>query len=188
MPADPARALDARRPQRDSATSRNGIARRAIADKKIEAVAAALARATRPVAHPPRPARGSAQRPDFGLGRREVGPPPNWDATVTAPLLGARGPKGPRAPHARSNQLFGDAKASAAQLALLQGPRRARSIATPRNPPRAFARDAYAAVAPGHPRPPRRGAPLRRDAIRALAAFDDNRRRASSPRSATPSL
>jgi hypothetical protein len=139
-----------------------------VANDKIEAVATALSRATRPAA---RLALLEGQRHGLtSLGRREVDPPANRDTTVTT-LSSANDAK-VRELLTQIGQLFGDAKASAAQLALLQD--RAAPLAQRREILLAFARDAYAAALPTT-LAPLDEEPLRRDAIRALAAFDHNR-------------
>ena len=104
------------------------------------------------------------------LGRREVDRPANRDTTVTT-LSSANDAK-VRELLTQIGQLFGDAKASAAQLALLQD--RAAPLAQRREILLAFARDAYAAALPTA-LAALDEEPLRRDAIRALAAFDHNR-------------
>jgi putative membrane-bound dehydrogenase-like protein len=144
------------------------IARRATVDNQAEAVAAAIGAANRPAAQL---ALLEGLRDGVrSLGRRETTAPRNWAAVEAALAAGADAAR--REVLAQVGQLFGDARAAAAQLSVLQDPaaatdRRREALA-------AFARDAYApalpvAVAllddPG----------LRREAIRALAAFDSPR-------------
>ena len=102
------------------------------------------------------------------LGRNAVTKPKNWDEAFAA--LNATSDAKLTDFTAQIGQLFGDTKAAAAQLAVLKDPaapiERRRQILT------AFARDAYAAALPvvlsllDEPA-------VRRDAIRALASFDD---------------
>ncbi len=144
------------------------IARRAVAGKAIEAVAGSLVNAPRLAA---RRALIEGLRDGLtSLGRREVGPPKNWDAAASA--IAATGDAGLRDVLTQVSQLFGDAKASAAQLATLQD--RAAPVEQRREILRAFARDSYAAALPAV-LALLDEAPVRRDAIRALAAFDDAR-------------
>ena len=144
------------------------IARRATAAKQLEAIAAVLVNAT---GRATRQALLEGLRDGLtALGRREATAPNNWPAAETA--LQASGDAALRDLATQIGQLFGDAKAAAAQLATMQdtsaGPERRREIL------QGFARDAYAPALPAtlvlldDPA-------LRRDAIRALAAFDDPR-------------
>ena len=144
------------------------IARRAIAAKQLEPVAATLLSNT-----------DLALRLQLlegvrdglkSLGRNVVTKPKNWDEAFAA--LDATKDAKLTDFTAQIGQLFGDAKAAAAQLAVLKDTaapiERRRQILT------AFARDAYAAALPvvlsllDEPS-------IRRDAIRALASFDDPR-------------
>lgn len=167
VPADTARALDLAA-RSEIPLVAQFIARRAVAAKDIEAVAGALVGATRLAA---RIALLEGLRDGLtSLGRREVGPPKNWES-ATAALTATNDPK-LRELIAQIGQLFGDAKASAAQLALLQD--RTASIEQRREILRAFARDSYLAALPATLSLLDEAA-LRRDAIRSLAAFDDAR-------------
>jgi len=142
------------------------IARRAIAAKQLEPVAATLLSNT-----------DLALRLQLlegvrdglkSMGRNVVTKPKNWDEAFAA-LDAAKDAKLTDF-SAQIGQLFGDAKAADAQLAVLKDTaapiERRRQILT------AFARDAYAAALPvvlsllDEPA-------VRRDAIRALASFDD---------------
>ena len=142
------------------------IARRATAAKQLEPVAATLLRNT-----------DLALRLQLlegvrdglkSLGRNVVTKPKNWDEAFAA-IDAAKDAK-LNDFIAQIGQLFGDAKAAEAQLAVLKDTaapiERRRQILT------AFARDAYAAALPvvlsllDEPA-------VRRDAIRALASFDD---------------
>jgi putative membrane-bound dehydrogenase-like protein len=163
VPADPARALALASQSRLALVSQF-IARRATADKKLEAVVAALGAATQPAA---RLSLLEGLRDGLtALGRRAVEAPANWSAVEAT--LTRNAPPVLAGLLTQVGQFFGDAKATAAQLAAL------RDAATPADKRRevlaAFARDAYA---------PARDlalallddAALRRDALRALAAF-----------------
>ncbi len=162
--ADTARALDLAARSAIPLVSQF-IARRAIAGKQLEAVVAALASGT-----------GSARLALLeglrdgltSLGRREANPPKNWDATAAA-LTGAGDAK-LRDLLPQISQLFGDAKASAAQLATLQD--RTAPVERRRDILHGFARDSYAPALPVTIALLDE-VPLRRDALRALAAFDD---------------
>ena len=142
------------------------IARRATAAKQLEPVAATLLSNT-----------DLALRLQLlegvrdglkSLGRNAVTKPKNWDEAFAA-IDAAKDAK-LNDYIAQIGQLFGDAKAAEAQLAVLKDTaapiERRRQILT------AFARDAYAAALPvvlsllDEPA-------VRRDAIRALASFDD---------------
>jgi putative membrane-bound dehydrogenase-like protein len=142
------------------------IARRAIADRKLEPVAATLLSNT-DLALRLQLLEG-ARDGLKSLGRNAVTKPQIWDEAF-ATLEATRDAKLTEFT-AQIGQLFGDAKAADAQLAVLKDPaapiERRRQILT------AFARDAYAAALPvvlsllDEPA-------VRRDAIRALASFDD---------------
>ncbi|HEY1110548.1 MAG TPA: PVC-type heme-binding CxxCH protein [Opitutaceae bacterium] len=143
----------------------NFIARRATAAKQLDAIAASLA--TAPAAA--RRALLEGLRDGLvSLGRRESGAPANWDAAATA--LAKSDDPAIKQLTAQIGQLFGDAKAAAAQLATLQD--KAAPAAQRREILQTFARDAYAPAQPiavallDDPA-------LRRDAIRALASYDD---------------
>ena len=145
------------------------IARRATAARELETVAGAL------IIHTTAPAARLAILEGLrdgltSFGRREVGPPKNWQAAATA-LAGTNDAK-LRELLAQVSQLFGDAEASAAQLAILQD--HTAPVERRREILLAFARDSYAAALPAA-LSLLDEAPLRRDAIRALAAFDDAR-------------
>jgi putative membrane-bound dehydrogenase-like protein len=144
------------------------VARRATAEKQLAPVAAAIAAASSIRAQT---ALLEGLRDGLkSLGRREVSAPANWPAAESA--IKSRGDATTRELATQIGQLFGDAKASAAQLAAL----RDAGTALPRRRDilQAFARDAYVPALPVM-----LGlldeAALRRDAIAALAAFDDRR-------------
>jgi putative heme-binding domain-containing protein len=145
----------------------NYIARRATAAKRTDAVVAALASAQGPAL---RPLLEGLRDGLATLGPRDAIAPANWSAVE--PQLTAGAGDGVRDLVGQIGQLFGDAKAAAAQLALLQD----RSVATERRREilQAFVRNGTAAAVPAVI-----GlldeAVLRRDAIRALASFDDGR-------------
>ena len=141
------------------------IARRAVAAKQLEPVAAALLSNT-----------DLALRLQLvegvrdglkSLGRNGVTKPKNWDEAFAA--LDATKDAKLTDFTAQIGQLFGDAKAADAQLAVLKD--KAAPIERRRQILTAFARDAYAAALPvvmsllDEPA-------IRRDAIRALASFD----------------
>jgi putative membrane-bound dehydrogenase-like protein len=141
------------------------IARRAIAAKQLEPVAAALLSNT-----------DLALRLQLvegvrdglkSLGRNGVTKPKNWDEAFAA--LDATKDAKLADLTAQIGQQFGDAKAADAQLAVLKD--KAAPIERRRQILTAFARDAYAAALPvvmsllDEPA-------IRRDAIRALASFD----------------
>lgn len=163
VPAEPGRALALAERSRLSLVSRF-IARRATVDQRLEAVVGALAAAAPTDA---RQAMLEGLRDGLiSLGRRAVQAPTNW-AAVEADLARAASPAFASL-LTQVSQFFGDAKATAAQLAAL------RSAATPLEQRReilaAFARDGYA--------PARElaltllnDATLRRDALRALASL-----------------
>jgi putative heme-binding domain-containing protein len=143
-------------------------ARRAVAAQQLEAVAATLATSSSLTT---RLALLQGLRDGLAsLGRRETSPPKNWD-TASAALL-ATGDAKLRDLLTQVSQLLGDTKAAAAQLALLQD--RTAPVERRRDILRGFARDAYAESLPTT-LSLLDEAPLRRDAIRALAAFDDAR-------------
>jgi putative heme-binding domain-containing protein len=143
------------------------VARRATAAKQIDAIVDAVAAAKGAA----RVALLEGLRDGLtSLGRREVSAPRNWAAAEATLLAGADAAL--RDLVTRIGQLFGDAKASAAQLASLKDAsvvvERRREIL------QSFARDSYApALAPTIALLD--DAALRRDAIRALGAFDSPR-------------
>ena len=141
------------------------IARRAVAEKQFEAIAAALTTSPAPLALLEGLRDGLTS-----LGRREASAPKNWES-ASAALTKTDNPK-IRELLTGVNQLFGDTKATAAQLAILQD--RTAPVDRRRDILRGFARDAYAGSLPAT-LALLDEAPLRRDAIRALAAFDDSR-------------
>ena len=144
------------------------IARRAVANKQLQAIAATLVSTSRPA---PRLALLEGLRAGLAsLGRREASAPSNWDAAVSA--LNATGDAKVRELVTQVSQLFGDAKAFAAQLAILQD--RSASADRRREILHGFARDVYVEGLPVI-LSLLDEAPLLRDAIRALAAFDDPR-------------
>ena len=142
------------------------IARRAIAAKKLEPVAAALLSNT-DLAQRLRMVEGVRDGLK-SLGRHEVTKPKNWDEAFAS--LDAMKDAKLSDFSAQIGQLFGDAKAAASQLAVLKD--KAAPIERRRQILAAFARDAYAAALPvvlsllDEPT-------VCRDAIRALASFDD---------------
>ncbi len=165
VPADPTRALAlATRSAMPQLT--RWLTRRAVAAGQLETIAATLGT----------PAAATVRLPLLeglrdglaALGRREARAPANW-ADATAPLAPLADPK-LRELLTQVNQLFGDARAFAAQLAALQD--RSATVERRREILRAFARDGYAEALPVT-LALLDEAPLRRDAIRALAAFDD---------------
>lgn len=142
------------------------VARRATAAKQLEPVMDALAS---PIGTGVRRALLEGVRDGLNsLGRRELSAPANWAAAETA--LRAETDTGVRDLVTQVAQLFGDAKATAAQLATLQDPGAA--VDRRREILRDFARDAYAAALPATIKL-LDDAELRRDAIRALAAYED---------------
>jgi len=165
--ADPARALDlATRSELPLVTQ--FIARRATAAKRLEAVAAAVARGP---ALPLRAELLQGLRDGLGgLGRREILAPASWPAAEKAAAAGADSRV--RELLLQIGQRFGDAQAAEAQLATLRdagaGAERRREIL------QGFARDAYAPAVPAI-LALLDETPLRRDALRAAAAFEDNR-------------
>jgi putative membrane-bound dehydrogenase-like protein len=167
VPADPARALAlATRSALPQLT--RWITRRAVAAGQLEAIASTLTSAG---AASTRLALLEGLRDGLAaLGRREARAPANW-ADSTAPLAAVADAK-LRELLTQVNQLFGDARAFAAQLAVLQD--RSASVERRHEILRAFARDGYAEALPAT-LALLDEAPLRRDAIRALAAFDDPR-------------
>ncbi len=166
VPADPTRALAlATRSAMPQLT--RWLTRRAVAAGQLETIAATLGT----------PAAATVRLPLLeglrdglaALGRREARAPANW-ADATAPLAAAVADAKLRELLTQVNQLFGDARAFAAQLAALQD--RSATVERRREILRAFARDGYAEALPVT-LALLDEAPLRRDAIRALAAFDD---------------
>jgi putative heme-binding domain-containing protein len=142
------------------------IARRAIAAKQFDAVAAALVDNTDPAL---RITLLEAMRDGLKtLARNEVVPPKNWSAAVAA--LTATNDQNLRNLITQISQIFGDSDAMATQLATLKD--RAAPVERRREILLAFARDSVAAALPVV-LSMLDEAPLRRDAIRALAAFDD---------------
>jgi putative heme-binding domain-containing protein len=142
------------------------IARRAIAAKQFDAVAAALVDNTDPAL---RIRLMEAMRDGLKtLARNEVVPPKNWSAAVAA--LTATNDQNLRNLITQISQIFGDSDAMATQLATLKD--RAAPVERRREILLAFARDSVAAALPVV-LSMLDEAPLRRDAIRALAAFDD---------------
>ena len=142
------------------------IARRAIAAKQSEAVAVSLLNNTDINL---RLALLEGMRDGLkSLGRKNVEPPRNWEATVAA--LTAINDAKLHNFIAQIGQLFGDAKAAASQLAVLQD--RTAPVDRRREILLAFARDSFTAALPVT-FSLLDEAPLRRDAIRALASFDD---------------
>lgn len=142
------------------------IARRAIAAKQLEPVAATLLGNPDPAL---RLQLLEGVRDGLkSLGRNVVTKPKNWDEAFAALDATKDAKLGDFT--AQIGQIFGDAKAAEAQLAVLKDP--AAPIGRRRQILTAFARDAYAAALPvvlsllDEPA-------VRRDAIRALASFDD---------------
>lgn len=165
--AEPARALALAAASRLPLVTRF-IARRATAAQAFDAVLAAIPAATGGAA---RHTLLEGFRDGLGaFGRREVAAPPAWPA-LAAKLAGGSDPAS--AALARQiSQLFGDPAANAAQLALLRE----------RRAPAERRREALQSLARDGHRPALDpilgllGEPgLRRDAIRALAEFDDER-------------
>lgn len=142
------------------------IARRATAAKQLESVAETLAAPTTPGVR--RALLEGVRDGVNSLGRREVSAPRNWAAVESA--LRGETDGTVRELLTQVAQLFGDARATAAQLATLG------DAAAPadrrREILRDFARDAYAPALPVTIRL-LEDAAVRRDAIRALAAYDD---------------
>ena len=144
------------------------FARRAVAVAQLEAVAATLTTTTSLTA---RVALLEGLRDGLAsLGRRAATAPKNWDAASAA--LIATGDVTLRDLLTQVSQLLGDAKASASQLAILQD--RTAPVERRRDILRGFARDVYVEALPATLSLLDEAA-LRRDAIRALAAFDDAR-------------
>lgn len=142
------------------------IARRAIAAKQFDAVAAALVDNTDPAL---RITLMEAMRDGLKtLARNEVVPPKNWSAAVAA--LTATNDQNLRNLITQISQIFGDSNAMATQLATLKD--RAAPVERRREILLGFARDSVAAALPVV-LSMLDEAPMRRDAIRALAAFDD---------------
>ena len=167
VPVDAPRALDlAARSAIPQLTQ--WFARRAVAAQQLEAVAATLATSSSLTT---RLALLQGLRDGLAsLGRRAATAPKNWDATSAA--LVASGDAKLRELVTQVSQLLGDTKASASQLAMLQD--RTAPVERRRDILRSFARDAYVESLPAT-LSLLDEAPLRRDAIRALAAFDDPR-------------
>ncbi len=144
------------------------IARRATAGRQLEVVAAALTSSAA--------ARVSVQRPLLeglrdglaGFGRRELTAPKNWGAVDAA--LAATSDTAVRTLLTEIGQFFGDAKATAAQLATLRDA--SAPVERRREILHAFARDGYGPALPDAIAL-LDDARLRRDAIRALAGFDN---------------
>jgi putative heme-binding domain-containing protein len=144
------------------------FARRAVAAQQLEAVAATLAASSSPTT---RLALLQGLRDGLtSLGRRETSPPKNWGTTAAA--LVATGDAKLRELVTQVSQLLGDTQAAASQLAVLQD--RTAPVERRRDILRGFARDAYVESLPAT-LSLLDETPLRRDAIRALAAFDDPR-------------
>lgn len=161
--ADPAKAL-ALASQSKLPLVSQFIARRATAGKQLDVIAAALAANS-----PARAALLAGLRDGLaGLGQRTTTAPANWDAVETALLAGSD--VALRNLALQVGQLFGNAKAAEVQLAVLADKsapdERRREVLI------GFARDSFAPALPSvlalldEPA-------LRRDAIRALASFDD---------------
>ena len=144
------------------------FARRAAAAQQLEAVAATLATSSSPTT---RLALLQGLRDGLAsLGRRETSPPKNWGTAAAA--LVATGDATVRELVTQVSQLLGDTQAAASQLAILQD--RTAPVERRRDILRGFARDAYVESLPAT-LSLLDETPLRRDAIRALAAFDDPR-------------
>ncbi len=165
--AEPARAL-ALAAQGALPRLQQFAARRATAARELDAVAAAIGTA-----------RGAELREALlegfrdglaGLGRREAAAPANWETTASALQQGVT-PR-IRALLLEIGQRFGDAQAAAAQLAILQNP--AAEAGRRREILAAFARDAYVPAVPAVIAL-LDDAALRRDALRAAAAFEDRK-------------
>jgi len=165
VPADPARALDLAARSALPLVSQF-VVRRAVAASQLESVAAVLAGDLTPATR--LHLLGGLRDGLAALGRRESTPPKNW-AAAEAALATSVDPK-LRVLLNQVGQLFGDAQASAAQLAILRD--KSAPADRRREILRDFARDAYlpalpAALALLDEKP------LRLEAIRALAAYDD---------------
>jgi putative membrane-bound dehydrogenase-like protein len=163
--ADPAKSLDlASRAAIPLVTQ--FIARRAVAAQQLEVVASALVRARDSAV---RQSLLEGMRDGLGsLGRREITAPGNW-APLESELLASGNPT-LRNLALQIGQLFGNAKAAAAQLAALKDA--ATAFERRRDILQSFAQEGYAPALPavlGLLDDPR----LRRDAIRALGSFDD---------------
>ncbi len=167
VPTDPVRALELAK-RSEIPLLAQWIARRAVAAKELEAVATALT-ATTPLAARLTLLEGLRDGLT-SLGRRTATPPKNWAAAEVA--LSSIADAKLRELLTEVSQLFGDAKASAAQLATLQD--RTAPVERRRDILRGFARDAYVPALPAVVALLDEE-PLRREAIRALAAFDDAR-------------
>jgi putative heme-binding domain-containing protein len=141
------------------------IARRAIAAKQFDAVAAALVENTDPAL---RVTLMEAMRDGLkSLARNEVVPPKNWSAAVAA--LTATKDQNLTKLLTQIGQIYGDSNAMATQLATLKD--RAAPVERRREVLVGFARDSVAAALPVI-LSLLDEAPMRRDAIRALASFD----------------
>ena len=142
------------------------IARRAIAAKQFDAVAAALVENTDPAL---RITLMEAMRDGLkSLARNEVVPPKNWSAAVAA--LTATKDQNISNLLTQIGQIYGDSDAMATQLATLKD--RAAPVERRREVLVGFARDSVATALPVI-LSLLDEAPIRRDAIRALASFDD---------------
>jgi putative membrane-bound dehydrogenase-like protein len=142
------------------------IVRRAVAAKQFEAVVEAVIKNSDPVL---RITLMEAMRDGLkSLGRNRVDSPKNWEAAIV--VLSNAHDETLGNLMAQVSQVFGDVKATALQMAILQN--RAAAVERRREILLAFSRDAVVGALPAV-----LGlldeAPLRRDAIRALAAFDD---------------
>jgi putative heme-binding domain-containing protein len=165
VPTDPARALALAAGGRIPVLAR-WTARRAVAADQLASIVAALRAAP---ANGPRQALLEGLRDGLAAqGRRDAVAPPAWPAT--AAVLETADDAAVRDLVAQVGQLFGDAKARATRLAALGDP--ATGVAQRREILQAFTRDAAPEALPAVLRlidEPK----LRRDAIRALAAFED---------------
>ena len=168
---EPLAASDAPRALKLAASSKiplvaSFIARRAIAAKQFDAVAAAIVENTDPAL---RITLMEAMRDGLkSLARNEVVPPKNWSAAVAA--LTATKDQNLLNLLTQISQIFGDSDATATQLATLKD--RAAPIERRREILLGFSRDSVAAALPVV-LSMLDEAPMRRDAIRALAAFND---------------
>ncbi len=166
VPADPARALAL---AAGSALPQitQFVARRAAAEKQNAPVVAVLGRAG------PAARRALLEGLRDGLkafGRGDTAAPDNWPAA--AALLARDPDQATRDLATEVGRLFGDARAAAAQLAALRDA--ATPVAQRREILQAFARDSFPGALPAV-LALLDDAALRRDAIAALAAFDDAR-------------
>ena len=161
--ADPAKAL-ALASQSNLPLVSQFIARRATAGKQLDVIAAALAANS-----PARAALLEGLRDGLaGVGQRTTTAPANWDAVETALLAGSD--VALRNLALQVGQLFGNAKAAEAQLAALAD--KSAPVERRREILLGFARDRFAPALPAVLALLEEAA-LRRDAIRALASFDD---------------